>query len=297
MQILIGTKSSGQSHETAYAQIAAATLGVSPERFEVVQGDTALIARGNGTGASRSMTTGGSAVLRAGELLLVEARQHAARLLQCSPGSLEAAGGVFTVPGPGGAQIDLAGIARTLPGARLHVTASFRPADVSFPHGCHVADVEVDPETGEVELVAYRAVQDAGVAINPMVAEAQLMGGVAQGVGAALMERLVMDAQTAQPLAASFVDYAMPRAIDLSFIDVQLRGFPCASNPLGAKAIGEAGTVAAPPAVINAIVNALAPLGVTHIDLPATPQRVWSAVREAQEITRKDEAHVGRKAS
>jgi carbon-monoxide dehydrogenase large subunit len=284
VEVLIGTKSSGQSHETTYAQIAGDALDLEVTALTIVQGDTALIARGNGTGASRSITTGGSAITCAAALFLVEARKIAGRLLQCEPDALAYAGGCFLAAG---AQVDLAAIARSLPGSRLHVTGSFRPEQASFPHGCHIAEVDVDPETGEVELVSYCAVQDAGVAINPTVVESQLRGGIAQGIGAALMERVRYDAW-GQAVTASFLDYALPRAADMSRIDVALRGIACASNPLGAKAVGEAGTVAAPPAIINAIVDALSTLGIEHLDMPATPDRIWAALRSAKSSRSKD---------
>jgi carbon-monoxide dehydrogenase large subunit len=284
VEVLIGTKSSGQSHETTYAQIAGDALDLEVTALTIVQGDTALIARGNGTGASRSITTGGAAITCAAALFLVEARKIAGRLLQCEPDMLAYAGGCFSAAG---AQVDLAAIARCRPGSRLHVTGSFRPELASFPHGCHIAEVDVDPETGEVELVSYCAVQDAGIAIHPTVVESQLRGGIAQGIGAALMEQVRYDAW-GQAVTASFLDYALPRAADMSRIDVALRGIPCISNPLGAKAVGEAGTVAAPPAIINAIVDALSTLGIEHLDMPATPDRIWAALRSAKSSRSKD---------
>jgi carbon-monoxide dehydrogenase large subunit len=282
VEILIGTKSGGQGHLTSYAQIAADALGLPPATFDIVQGDTARIARGNGTGASRSITTGGSALLRTAQLLVEDARTIASQLMQAPRDDLVYSAGAFTIPNGSGASVSLAEIAATQPQQKLHVTSDFRPNGFSFPHGCHVAEVDVDAATGIVELVSYKAVQDAGVVINPMIAQGQLAGGIAQGVGAALMERLVCDSDTGQPLTASFLDYCLPRAADFTSIEIELRGVPCASNPLGAKAIGEAGAVTAPVAVINALVNALAPLGVTHIELPATPERVWSAILNAE---------------
>ena len=279
IEILIGTKSSGQSHETTYAQIASDALGLDAAMVTIVQGDTARIARGNGTGASRSITTGGSAITVAAARFLGEARSLAGSLLQVEPEALAYEAGRFSAPGVAGAHVDLAGLARVAPLGKLHVTGSFRPDMSSFPHGCHIAEVEVDPQTGNVELIRYTAVQDAGTAINPTVAESQLRGGVAQGVGAALMEEMIYDANSGQPVSASFLDYALPRSADLSSIDVTLRGVACASNPLGAKAIGEAGAVAAPPAIINAIVDALSSFGITHLDIPATPARIWSALQ------------------
>lgn len=282
LEVRIGTKSSGQSHETVYAQIAADALGLDPEAITIVQGDTARIVRGNGTGASRSITTGGSAIHKAAARFLAEARAIAARLLQCKPDLLDYANGRFEVRGHLGSGIDLASIARSLPDERLHVSDSFQPDRFTFPGGCHVAEVEVDVDTGEVDILSYVAVHDAGVAINPTVVEGQLHGGIAQGIGAAIMEAARYDADNGQALAATFQDYAIPRADSLTKMDIGLVGPPCASNPLGAKAAGEAGTVAAPPAVINAIVDALSDIGVEHIDLPATPMRVWNALQDAK---------------
>jgi carbon-monoxide dehydrogenase large subunit len=282
IEIRIGTKSSGQSHETTYAQIAADALGLRPSDIFVIQGDTARIARGNGTGASRSLTTGGSAILRASEAFLSAARSTAAELLQRAPDEIRYAAGCFEpLDDYSGASVSLATIARSLPGGRLHVSASFRPSHPSFPAGCHVAEVEVDIDTGTVDLISYVVVHDAGMAVNPAVVEGQLHGGIAQGIGAALMEACRYDA-AGQAITASFFDYAMPQADDLPAFTTLLLAVPCESNPLGAKAVGEAGTVASPPAVVNAIVDALADLGVDHLDLPATPERVWEAIRNAR---------------
>lgn len=281
VEVRIGTKSGGQSHETGYAQIAADALGLSPASIRILQGDTWLIERGHGTGASRSITTGGSAISRAAENLIAAARDLAATLLQCRPEQLDYSAGRFTLAQRPGVEIDLGTIARQQPDGRLHIKGVFKPDRSTFPGGCHIASVEVDIETGTVALLDYVAVHDAGVAINPMVVEGQIKGGVAQGIGAALMEAVRYDADSGQAITATFLDYAMPRAADLSLISVGLRGTACASNPLGAKAAGEAGTVAAPAAVANAIVDALADLGVEHIDLPATPAAIWRALHRA----------------
>jgi carbon-monoxide dehydrogenase large subunit len=281
IELRIGTKSAGQSHETSYVQVAADALGLDPSLIRVVQGDTERIARGNGTGASRSLTVGGSAILTASAALLDKARATAAQLLQCAPERLLYRNGHFFVSS-GGGSISLASIAQSFPNGQLHVSASFRPAAFTFPGGCHRAEVEVDIETGEVFLLRYDVVHDAGVAVNPAVVHGQLHGGIAQGAGSALMEVAVYDKDSAQPLAATFLDYAMPRAADFPEIGVELLDIPCSSNLIGAKPVGEAGTVGAPPAIVNAIVDALADLGVEHIELPATPERVWRALRQAR---------------
>lgn len=279
VEVLIGTKSGGQSHETSYAQIAADALDLDPTMIAIVQGDTSRIERGNGTGASRSITTGGSAILHGCIKLLNEARGMAARLLQCPTEAVQYGRGVYSVPGAAqNSGISLAAIAASAPAGRIHVSASFRPESNSFPGGCHVAEVEVDTETGCVRLLRYVAVHDAGVAVNPGVVEGQLQGGIAQGIGAALMETVRYDAESGQAVSASFVDYAMPRADDLCCFRIVLKGVPCTSNPLGAKAVGEAGAVAAPPAIVNAIVDALRGIGVEDVHLPATPPAVWNAI-------------------
>jgi carbon-monoxide dehydrogenase large subunit len=277
VEIRIGTKSSGQSHETTYAQVAADALKIDADRITIVQGDTALIQRGNGTGASRSMTTGGSAILATAARLIETGKTIAAELLQCRPEAIAYRAGSFEVA-RGGASVSLASVAAAAPEGGLHVTASFRPTDSSFPGGCHVAEVEVDTETGTVRVLAYTAVHDAGTVVNPTVVEGQMHGGIAQGIGAALMERCCYDPDSGQAITASFLDYAVPRSSDLPCFDIDLFGTPCRSNPLGAKAVGEAGTVVAPGAIANAIVDALRPLGIDHIDLPATPDRVWRAI-------------------
>lgn len=282
--IAIGTKSSGQSHETAYAQVAASVLGLPADRFQCIQGDTDTVHRGNGTGASRSMTTGGSAVFRACEALIAMARPIAAEMLQCQPDALTFGNGEFRVEkgatGESGAAptVGLHSIAARTGNGRLEVEATFRPELFNVPGGCHVAEVEVDPETGVVAVTRYVVVHDCGQAINPMVVRGQLAGGIAQGLGAALGEQMVFDADSAQVLTGSFMDYAMPRASDVPSFEIHLPGIACASNPLGAKAVGEAGTVAAPPAIINAVVDALSSYGIDHIDLPATPNNVWQAI-------------------
>jgi carbon-monoxide dehydrogenase large subunit len=282
IEVRIGTKSSGQSHETSYAQIAADALDVDPASIVIVQGDTDRIRRGHGTGASRSITTGGSAILRSAATLLNEARADASTLLQCAPDRLVYRAGCFEVSGTQPrASVDLATLARSRPDRRIHVTDSFRPDCFTFPGGCHVAEVEVDVETGAVEILRYVAVHDAGVAVNPTVVEGQLHGGIAQGIGAALMEAVRYD-EVGEAVTATFLDYALPRADNLPRFEIILSGTPCASNLLGAKPVGEAGTVAAPPAILNAIVDALRGFGVEHIDLPATPERVREALERAR---------------
>ena len=276
LEVRIGTKSAGQSHETTYAQILAEAIGIAPENVIVTQGQTDLITRGNGTGASRSLTTGGSAILRAATVLLDTASNMAAELMQCEPSDLIYGAGQFSHRNNVGSMISLEKIADAMPTGRIHVSAEFRPSDYSIVSGCHIVDVALDTETGTVKILSYHAVQDAGVAVNPMVVEGQLHGAIVQGIGAALMEKMHFDSTSGQILTASFQDYALPRADSVSQFDVLLKGVPCASNPLGAKPVGESGTVTAPAAVINAIVDAIDDPLVSDITLPATSEKLWA---------------------
>lgn len=280
LEARIGTKSGGQSHETTYAQIIADIFDVELDLVTIVQNDTSLIRRGNGTGASRSLTTGGSALQIAARHAFDLLREDAGRQLGCAADELAYAAGEFIAADS--RRIGLSTLVAALPDGRLHVTDMFRPIAFSFPGGCHLAEVEVDIETGAVKVTRYLAVHDAGNVVNDQVVAGQLHGGITQGIGAALVEVMAYDPDTAQALTASFADYALPRADDVPGFDIMLHGTPCASNPLGAKAVGEAGTVAAPAAVINAIVDALSDLGIEHVEMPATPARIWQALTEAR---------------
>ncbi|MCC7425513.1 MAG: xanthine dehydrogenase family protein molybdopterin-binding subunit [Alphaproteobacteria bacterium] len=280
--VLIGTMSSGQSHATVYGQVVASALDIPASRVAVVQGDTDRIATGNGTGACRSLTVGGAAILRTAEALVAAGRPIAAGLLEVAAEDLSYAGGHYTVSGTD-RRVSLAQVAAAAAqsGQPLGASERFKPDDGTFPAGTHAAEVEVDPETGAVQLLAYTIVHDAGVVVNPTVVAGQLHGGVAQGIGQAMLESARYDPESAQVLAASFMDYAMPRADDLPSFGYALNATPTAINPLGAKSIGEAGPTAAPPAIMGAILDALAPLGVEHLDMPATPHTVWRAIRAA----------------
>ncbi|MDB5551093.1 MAG: carbon monoxide dehydrogenase [Rhizobium sp.] len=279
IEIRIGTKSSGQSHETTYAQIAADAFGLPCERFKIIQGDTRLVRQGNGTGASRSLTVGGSAIIRAIDRLLDEARVIAAQAMQCSPETLDYAGGTFTQRGVLASSVSIFALCEAQPNGCLRGVGDFKPSQFTIPGGCHVASVEVDKETGRVRVLDYRLVHDAGVAVNPTIVEGQLHGGIVQGIGAALSEMVHFDAESGQLVTASFQDYAMPRAASACGLSVSLLGVRCASNLIGAKPVGEAGTVGAPPAIINAIINAIDCPSVSHIELPATSERVWQALQ------------------
>ncbi len=276
----LGTQSNGQGHETSFPQIAADRLGLPVEAFAFVQADTRLVRDGNGHGGARSLHMGGSALVDAVALVLGKGRPVAARLLQAQAEDVAFAAGRFSA---GKRSVGLLEVARAAAadGAALdsyHWTLLDR---ITFPNGCHVAEVEVDRDTGVVSLLRYQAADDFGTAINPLLLEGQVQGGLAQGIGQALTEHAAYDAASGQLASGSFMDYALPRAADLPWLDVQLLGEPTAANPLGVKGAGQAGAIAAPPTVVAAVLDALAPLGVTHLDMPLTPLRVWEAMRAA----------------
>ena len=288
--VYTGTHSHGQGHETTFAQIAADELGVSLEDVEVVHGDTGQIPFGMGTYGSRSAAVGGSALVMALGKVKEKARKIAAHLLEAAEADVELQEGRFVVRGVPGRSLGLAEVALqaylahnlppgTEPG--LEATAFYDPQNFTFPFGTHVAVVEVDAETGQVTLLRYIAVDDAGVIINPLIFEGQVHGGIAHGVGQALWEWARYDEQ-AQPIAASFMQYALPRASLLPLYETAHTVTPSPHNPLGVKGIGEAGTIAATAAVVNAVMDALSPLGVKHIDMPLTPERVWQAISAAR---------------
>ena len=289
VSLLVGTQSNGMGHETAYAQIAADLLGMPLETFRYVQADTAKVRAGNGHGGARSMHMGGAALCKAVDTMLDKGRVIAARLLQAD--QVVFADGRFSVKGEPDRSIDLPAVARAArdpanvpddmsPGLDTYV---WNLLDlITFPNGCHIAEVEVDPDTGEVTLERYTAVDDFGTLINPMLTIGQVHGGVAQGIGQAMLEHTVYDPESGQMLSGSFMDYTLPRAQDLPDFDIMLSGVPTTANPLGVKGSGQAGAMASPQAIISAVLDALAPLGVTHIDMPATAERVWRAIRSSR---------------
>jgi aerobic carbon-monoxide dehydrogenase large subunit len=281
--VLIGTQSNGQGHMTAYAQAVAQALDLDPERIDVVQGDTDRVKTGNGTGGSRSIPVGAVSAYRASETLADRLKDLASESLEAAVADLVLGDGRITVAGTD-RSLTFEAIA-ALPQAapeRLQASADFAPPDATYPNGTHVAEVEVDPATGIVSLERYTIVDDFGLTVNPLLLAGQVHGGVAQGVGQALLERTVYDAE-GQLLTASFMDYCMPRAADLSPIDFSTRNVPSTTNPLGIKGAGEAGSIGSCPAVMNAVVDALhRAAGVTHLDMPATPERVWRALASAQ---------------
>ncbi len=275
----LGTQSNGQGHETVFPQIAADRLGLPLDRFEFIQADTRQVRAGNGHGGARSLHMGGSALVDAIGLVMAKARPVAARLLQARPEEVVFAEGIFTA---GERSVALLEVARAAADSSEALDSyHWTLLDlITFPNGCHVAEVEVDPETGMVSLLRYTAADDFGSAINPLLLIGQVQGGVAQGIGQALMERTSYDKVSGQLLSGSFMDYALPRAEDLPDLDIHLHGIPTGSNPLGVKGAGQSGAIAAPPAVVAAVLDAVAPLGVTHLDMPLTSERVWRALAD-----------------
>ncbi len=288
--VLMGTKNQGQGHETTFKQILHERLGLDPGEVRYIDGDTDRVAFGMGTMGSRSTVIGGTALWRAADKVIAKGTRIAARLLEAAEADVVFADGRFGVAGTDRG-VTLKEVARAafqparLPAGLepgLYETGTFAPSQDTWPNGCHVCEVEVDPETGAVAVVAYLIVDDVGTVINPVTLKGQIHGGVAQGAGQALMEQVVYDGDSGQLLTASFMDYAMPRADTLPDVHVESRPVPTALNPLGAKGAGEAGTVGALPAVMNAVLDALAPLGVRELDMPATSDRVWRALRTAR---------------
>ena len=287
--IVAGTHNHGQGHETVYAQMVTEWLGVEFESVRLVQGDTNHVPYGRGTYGSRSMTIGGSALKDAADKVIEIAKRMAAHVLEAAEADIEFADGTLTVAGTD-KSIDLIGLVKMsfMPmgwpadfGVGLEATGTFTPTVGNFPNGCHVCEVEVDPDTGAVEIVRYTGIDDSGVIMNPLLLAGQIHGGIAQGIGQALFEDVVYEPGTGQLQSGSFMDYCMPRADDMPSFTLDDHAVPCTSNPLGVKGGGESGTVPAMPAIIHAILDALGPHAVTHIDMPATPHTVWRAMRDA----------------
>lgn len=276
-----GTQAMGQGLETSYTQMIAAALGIPMERIEVVQGNTDL-ARGFGSVGSRSLFVGGTAVAVASVDLIAKAREKAAERLEAGVTDIEYADGWLTVAGTD-RRVGLFEIAAREAGAQLSVDSEGEVDAPSWPNGAHICEVEIDPETGVTRVARYTTVDDAGIPINPMLVEGQVQGGVAQGLGQALFEGVVYDAD-GQLLTATFQDYAVPRADDVPAIHVTLDdSSPCRTNPLGAKGCGESGAIGGPPCIVNGVIDALAPLGITHLPTPLTSEKIWRAIRQARE--------------
>jgi aerobic carbon-monoxide dehydrogenase large subunit len=288
--VLMGTKNQGQGHETMFKQILYDRLGIAPGDVQYIDGDTDRVAFGMGTMGSRSTVIGGSALRLATDKVIAKGTRIAAHILEAATADIAFAEGRFIVVGTDRG-VSLKEVARAAfqPGKLphdiepgLYETGTFSPVSDTFPNGCHVVELEIDPETGAVDLANYTVVDDVGTVINPTGLKGQIHGGVAQGLGQALMERVVYDPQSGQLLTGTFMDYCMPRADGLCDIKVASNPVPTKLNPLGAKGAGEAGTVGALAAVMNAVLDALAPLGVRMLDMPATSESIWQAIREAR---------------
>jgi carbon-monoxide dehydrogenase large subunit len=288
--VLTGSHSHGQGHETTFAQVVADKLGIPMDSVDIVHGDTARVPFGLGTYGSRSLAVGGTAIVNAIDKVIEKGRKIAAHLLEAAEADIEFKDGAYTVKGTDRkkafGEISLAAyvphkypIDQLEPG--LEETAFYDPKNFTFPAGTYICEVEVDPRTGEVEIASFVAADDFGNVVNPMIVEGQVHGGLVQGIGQALLEHAVYD-ENGQLRSGSFMDYSMPRADDVPFFKVTTTVTACTHNPLGVKGCGEAGAIGSPPAVINAICDALKDYGIDHIDMPATPARVWAAIQAAK---------------
>lgn len=288
VQLITGTLDYGQGHATPFAQVLCAQLGVPFERVKLVQGDSDIVHAGNGTGGSRSITASGMAIVEASKLVIEKGKRAAAHMLEASEADIEFEDGSFTIAGTD-RSIDIMELAKRLHDGKvpdgvpdsLDVDHTSEPVPSAFPNGCHVAEVEVDPDTGVVEIVRYTAVNDFGTVINPMLVAGQLHGGVVQGIGQALMEHVRYD-ESGQPITGSLMDYALPRAGDVPNMTVDDHPVPATTNPLGSKGCGEAGCAGSLSTVVNAVLDALSEYGIKHIDMPLTPERVWRAIQDAK---------------
>jgi carbon-monoxide dehydrogenase large subunit len=287
--VLMGTKNQGQGHETTFKQVVGSQLGLTPGEINYIDGDTDRVAFGIGTFGSRSGATGGSALLVAATKMVERGKRIAAHLLEAAERDVDFRAGRFVIAGTDRAVgwKEVAAAAFTpgkLPPSLepgLFESGVFSHEDNTFPYGAHVCEVEIDPDTGRVEIVRYVVADDVGMVINPLIVKGQIHGGIVQGAGQALMEQVVYDEESGQLLTASFMDYAMPRADDFCEFEIKSHVVPTPRNPLGVKGAGEAGAVGALPALFNAMIDALAPLGVHSLDMPATSDRVWRAIRRA----------------
>jgi carbon-monoxide dehydrogenase large subunit len=282
--VLIGSQSTGQGHQTSYAQLVADRLDLPPDKVRVIQGDTDRIETGAGTGGSSSIPVGGVAVDRASKTLAEQLKDLAADALEASASDMEIADGAVKVAGTDRAIsfADLAAHPKATP-EKLSAARDFSTDLPTFPNGCHIAEIEIDPGTGATEILKYVVVDDFGATLNPLLLAGQVHGGLVQGIGQALMEDTVYDPASGQLLSASFMDYAMPHAADAPTFVFETRNTPCKNNPLGVKGAGEAGAIGSCPAVMNAVIDALhRAYAIRHIDMPATPQRVWAAIAKAR---------------
>ncbi len=290
VRMAIGCGPSGQGHETAFAQILEDRLGVPFDKIDFVYGDSDALKQGGGTGGAKTLMLAGTAVIDGAEKIIVKGRKLAAHVLEAAEGDIEFKDGLFTIAGTD-RSIDvmaLAARARTLKNAPEGVPTSLDDVGLStatkntFPNGCHVCELEIDEETGATEICRYSIVDDYGKVVNPLIVQGQVHGGVAQAIGQALMEHAQFDPESGQLLTGSFMDYAMPRASDLPNFEIEFNNIPCTTNVMGIKGVGEAGSVGALNAMMSAIGDALSPLGIHHVDMPATPFRLWQAITAAK---------------
>jgi carbon-monoxide dehydrogenase large subunit len=288
VRLITGTLDYGQGHATPFAQVLCAQLGVPFESVKLEQGDSDIVHAGNGTGGSRSITASGMAIVEASKLVIEKGKRAAAHLMEAAEGDIEFGNGRFTIAGTD-RSIDIIELAKRMREGKmpdgvpdtLDVDHTTEPVPSTFPNGCHVAEVEIDPETGIVQIVRYTGVNDFGTIVNPMLVAGQLHGGVAQGIGQALMECVSYD-EGGQPITGSFMDYAMPRAEDIPVMEIGDHPVPAKSNPLGTKGCGEAGCAGSLSTIVNAVLDALSDYGIAHIDMPLTPERVWRAIEDAK---------------
>ncbi|MFA7430645.1 MAG: xanthine dehydrogenase family protein molybdopterin-binding subunit [Rhodospirillaceae bacterium] len=274
--VLIGTQSTGQGHETAYGNMVAAELGIPLDHVRVVQGDTDVVPTGKGTGGSRSLPVGGASLSQAVDKVIARGKTFAAAQWGVEPDAVDFEDGRFRSRASN-QLLTMAEVAALSGGIKEQ--AAWQPPEGTYPNGCHICELEIDPDTGETSIVRYTVTDDVGVIVNPMLLRGQIVGGIAQSVGQALFELAAYDAESGQLLAGTFMDYAMPRADTLPHVDFATIEIPCTTNLLGVKGAGEAGTIGATPTVMNAVLDALAPLGIDHVDMPATPHRLWRLIQ------------------
>jgi carbon-monoxide dehydrogenase large subunit len=278
--MISGTLDYGQGHAAPFAQVLHSKLGIPFERVKLVQGDSDQIVFGAGTGGSRSAMMGGGAIAQASQIIITKGKELAAEALEAAAADIEFVQGAFVVGGTD-RRVSVMELAQKYPG-KLDTTHVTDVTPSAFPNGCHVCEVEIDPDTGVVEVVRYNSVNDFGTVLNPLMVEGQIHGGVVQGIGQCLMESARYD-EDGQLLTGSFMDYALPRADNTpAAIGWESHPVPATTNPLGAKGAGEAGCAGSLTSVMNAIVDALRPLGINHFDMPATPERIWRAIQGAQ---------------
>jgi len=288
--VFTGSHSHGQGHETTFSQLVSDELGVPMDDIEIVHGDTGQVQFGMGTYGSRSLAVGGTALYKSAHKLVEKGKKIAAHLLEANDVDIEYSAGKFSVKGSPdraksfGEVVLMSYLAHNYPAdlePGFEAQTFFDPVNFTFPAGTYMSVVEVDPETGVVTPLQFYCMDDCGNVLNPMIAEGQVHGGVAQGIGQALYENAVYD-ENGQLLTGSMMDYAVPKASQLPSYTTEFAGVPSPSNPMGVKGIGEAGTIGSTPAIVNAVIDALTPLGIRHIDLPLTPQRVWQAIQDAK---------------